>query len=153
MTEYEFERIKEAEKNHLRSKKRLQRTLEALKQRDEVQSVVQRMKQGAQRLLDETESVVDSLRRSVAQREARFEVALNDEQVGNEDLYEEEEILREKRAEALVRRMKAEEEASSRPHSSPDVDASEDEDSKESPYEGPDKTIGRMDGLRSEEAS
>lgn len=153
MTEDEFERIKQAEKKHLRAKKRLQRTLEALKQRNEVQTVVQRMKQGAQRLLDETESLVDSLRRSVAQREARFEVALDDEQGGNDDLREEEEILREERAEALVRRMKAEEKASSRPHSSPEADESGTESSENSEPEGPEKTIGRMGDLRHNDPS
>jgi hypothetical protein len=153
MTDDEFERIKESEKNHLRSKKRLRRTLEALKQRDEVQGVVERMRQGAQRLLDETESLVDSLRHSVARREARLETALDDEPVGDEDLREEEEILREKRAEALVRRMKAEEANTSRPQASPDAEASADEDSEDSQYEGPDKTIGRMDDLGTEDAS
>lgn len=152
MTEEEFQRIKEAEKKHLRAKKRLQRTLEALKQRNEVQSVVQRMKQGAQRLLDETETLVDSLRRSVAQREARFEVTLDNERVEDEDLYEEEEILREERAEALVRRMKAEETTSSRPHLSPDESSVSEEGGTPDP-EGPDKTIGRMGELRSDDAS
>jgi len=156
MTEDEFERVKEAEKKHLRSKKRLQRTLEALQQRDEVQSLVQTaigMKQGAQRLLDETESLVDSLRHSVAQREARFETALDDDQVQDEDLRHEEEIFREKRAEALVRRMKAEETDPSRPQGSPDASTSEAEDSAGSRYEGPDKTIGRMDPPGSKDAS
>lgn len=153
MTDDEFERIKESEKNHLRSKKRLRRTLEALKQRDEVQGVVERMRQGARRLLDETESLVDSLRHSVAQREARLETALDDEPAGDEDLREEEEILREKRAEALVRRMKAEEATTSRPQASPDAEASGAEDSEGSQYEGPDKTIGRMDDLGAEDAS
>jgi len=154
MTEDEFERIKESEKKHLRSKKRLQRTLEALKQRDEVQGVVERMRQGARRLLDETESLVDSLRHSVAQREARFETALDDEPAGDEDLREEEEILREKRAEALVRRMKAEQANPSRPQaSSPEAEASGAEDGGDPQYEGPDKTIGRMDDLGAEDAS
>jgi len=155
MTEDEFQRIKEAEKKHLRAKKRLQRTLESLKQRNEVQSVVQRMKQGAARLLDETESLVDSLRRSVVQEQARFEVALDDEQIEDEELHEAEEALREERAEALVRRMKAEEEASSRPRPSvADADDGSDAAAEEDPaQEGPDKTIGRMGDLRSDDAS
>jgi arginyl-tRNA synthetase len=152
MTDEEFQQLKDAEKKHLRAKKRLQRTLEALKQRNEVQGVVQRMKQGAQRLLDETETLVDSVRRSVAQRTARFEVALDDDW-GEDDLHEEEEILREERAEALVRRMKAEEKASSRPHSSPEIDAPDPDDREGSPHEGPDKTIGRMDDPRADDAS
>lgn len=151
MTEEEFERIKEAEKKHLRAKKRLQRTLETLKQRNEVQSVVQRMQKGAQRLFDETESLVNSLRRSVAQKEARFEVALDDELVEDEDLHEAEEVLREERAEALLRRMKGEEKRSSRPHSSPEAEESEADSSETSEQEGPDKTIGRMGDLRSDE--
>ncbi len=152
MTEEEFQRIKEAEKKHLQAKKRLQRTLEALKQRNEVQSIVQRMKKGAQHLLDETESLVDSLRRSVAQKEARFEVALDDEWGEDEGLHEEEEILREERAEALVRHMKAEETTSSRSHLSDADESTSDRNDTPAP-EGPDKTIGRMSDLRSDDAS
>ncbi len=154
MTDEEFQRIKEAEKKHLRAKKRLQRTLKALKQRNEVQSVVQRMKQGAVRLLDETESLVDSLRRNVARSEARFELTLDDEQIEDEDLHEAEEALREERAEVLVRRMKAEEEASSRPRPSITADETSDADADDEPeQEGPDKTIGRMGDLRTDDAS
>ena len=151
MTDEEFQRIKDEEKKHLRAKKRLQRTLKALKQRNEVQSVVQRMKRGASRLLDETESLVDSLRRTIAQDQARFEVALDDELIEDEDLHEAEEELREARAEALVRRMKEEEKSSSRPRSSVADDA--DTDADEEPEEGPDKTIGRMGELRPDDAS
>ena len=155
MTDEEYQRIKESEKKHLRAKKRLQRTLKALKQRNEVQSVVQRMKQGAARLLDETESLVDSLRRTVAQDQARFEVALDDEIIEDEDLHAAEEELREERAEALVRRMKAEEDTASRSRSSmSETDEASDASSEDPPErEGPDKTIGRMGDLRSDDAS
>ena len=154
MTDEEFQRLKEAEKKHLRAKKRLQRTLKALKQRNEVQGVMQRMKQGAARLLDETESLVDSLRRSVAQDQARVEGTLQDEIVEDEDLHAAEEELREERAEELVRRMKAEEQASSRPdpsvlsgEASPDSDGTDDSEER-----GPDKTIGRMGDLRPDDS-
>ena len=154
MTDEEFQRLKEAEKKHLRAKKRLQRTLKALKQRNEVQGVMQRMKQGAVRLLDETESLVDSLRRSVAQDQARVEGTLDDEIVEDEDLHAAEEELREERAEELVRRMKAEEQASSRPD--PSVlsgEASSDSDGTDDSEErGPDKTIGRMGDLRPDDS-
>lgn len=43
MTDEEFQRIKEAEKDRLRAKKRLHETLDALTRRQEVQSVVQQM--------------------------------------------------------------------------------------------------------------
>ena len=154
MTDEEFQRLKEAEKKHLRAKKRLRRTLKALKQRNEVQGVMQRMKQGAVRLLDETESLVDSLRRSVAQDQARVEGTLDDEIVEDEDLHAAEEELREERAEELVRRMKAEEQASSRPDPSvPSDEASSDSDGTDDSEErGPDKTIGRMGDLRPDDS-
>ena len=154
MTDDEFQHIKEEEKNHLRAQKRLQRTLEALKQRTEAEGVVQQMKRGAARLLDETESLVDALRRTVVQDQARFEVALDDERPEADALREAEEALREERAEALVRRMKAEEEkaARSRPSISEDDKASDERPDSPPAQEGPDKTIGRMGDLRSEES-
>ena len=154
MTDEEFQRLKEAEKKHLRAKKRLQRTLKALKQRNEVQGVMQRMKQGAVRLLNETESLVDSLRRSVAQDQARVEGTLHDQIVEDEDLHTAEEELREERAEELVRRMKAEEQASSRPDPSvPSDEASSGSDgTDDSEEQGPDKTIGRMGDLRPDDS-
>jgi len=155
MDDDEFQRIKEEEKKHLRAKKRLQRTLKALKQRNEVQSVVQRMKQGASRLLDETESLVDSLRRTIAQDQARFDVALDDELIEDEELHAAEEELREERAEELVRRMKAEQDATShpRPSMSEDEESSDTESDDKPEQGGPDKTIGRMGDLRPDESS
>ena len=157
MTDEEFQRLKETEKKHLRAKKRLRATLERLNQWKEGQGVVQRMKQGAQRVLDETESLVNRLRRAVAEREARFEVAVDDEWGENEDLHEAEEALRDERAEQLVRQMKAEgaDTSITRPGVSPaGDDASESEaGADEAPPEGPDKTIGRMGDLRADEDS
>ncbi|WP_263786771.1 hypothetical protein [Salinibacter grassmerensis] len=160
MTDEEFQRLKETEKRHLRAKKRLQTTLEQLKQRGEVQGVVRRMKQGARRLLAETESLVDRLRGAVAEREARFEVALDDEWGEDAELREAEEALRDERAEQLIRRMKAEEaETSARPGAAPGTNESSDSGAEEAaeaddPHpEGPDKTIGRMGDLHADDAS
>jgi hypothetical protein len=160
MTDEEYERLKEAEKSHLRAKKRLQATLDQLKQRNEVQGALRRMKQGAQRVLTETESLVNRLRSAVAQREARFEVALGEEWDEDADLREAEEELREERAEQLVRRMKAEEaHSSTRPGDSEGRDDTgsgeqgEDPDADVSPPKGPDKTIGRMGDLRPDDSS
>jgi len=160
MTDEEYERLKEAEKSHLRAKKRLQATLDQLKQRNEVQGALRRMKQGAQRVLAETESLVSRLRSAVAQREARFEVALGDEWEEDADLRDAEEELREERAEQLVRRMKAEEAGTStRPG---DVRGEEeaggegkenDADTDDTQPKGPDKTIGRMGDLRPDDSS
>jgi hypothetical protein len=146
MTDEEFERLKEAEKQHLREKKRMRKTLEALKRRNRAEGLLQKMKHGAQRLLQETETLVDTLRSQGARNEARLEVAVEDQEPVD-DLQEAEEELREERAESLVRQYKAatgsvsrsaeeEQEASDAAPSSPD---------------GPDKTIGRMRTARSDE--
>ncbi len=159
MTDDEFQQLKETEKRHLRAKKRLQETLDQLKQQDATQGVVRRMTQGARRLLAETESLVDRLRGAVAEQEARFEVALDDEWEGDEELRKADEALRDERAEQLVRRMKAEEtESSTRPGAAPGADESaaseaEEEVADEPHPEGPDKTIGRMGDLRADDAS
>lgn len=144
MTDEEFERLKEAETDHLRAKKRLRGTLEALKRRYRSHSVVEQMKRGAERLLDETESLVDALRRTAARRTGRLEVALEDEEAS---LDADEQALREERAEALLRRYKAAHSpggGTGRPgeQGAPDADSAAD---------GPEKTIGRMRTPRSDE--
>ena len=144
MTDEEFERLKEAEKDHLRAKKRLRGTLEALKRRHRSRSVVEQMKRGAERLLDETESLVDTLRRTGARRTGRLEVALDDEETS---LDADEQVLREERAEALLRRYKAARSPDggagrSGEQEAPDADPTTD---------GPEKTIGRMRTPRSDE--
>ncbi|WP_103030345.1 hypothetical protein [Salinibacter altiplanensis] len=157
MTDDEFQRLKDTEKRHLRARKRLRSTLKNLKQEDETQGVVRRMKQGARRLLTETESLVDQLRGAVAERDARLEGALDDEWEGGDGLHEAEEALREERAEQRVRRMKAEEGNSSSPHSGGGPgpsSASEAEEEADDPLpDGPDKTIGRMGAPRADDAS
>lgn len=153
MTDEEYQRLKAAEKEHLREKKRLRKQLAALKKRQRAQGLVQKMKQGAERLLRETESLVDTLRRQVASSEAQLEVAAEaDDRV--DDLHEAEEELREERAESLVRQYKAATggvaSASDR-QTSDEGDASE-PDSDSTPA-GPDKTIGRMRTPRPDDES
>ena len=158
MTDEEFERLKEAEKQHLREKKQMRRTLEALKKRNRAEGILQKMQQGAQRLLRETESLVDTLRSQVARSEAQLEVAA-EEQAHVDDLHEAEEALREERAESLVRQYKAASgpvASRSEPETEARTDPSGEEtdtDSPESSREGPEKTIGRMRTARSDDAS
>jgi len=149
MTDEEFERLKEAEKEHLRAKKRLRATLEAMKRRRGSEGVVERMKRGAERLLDETESLVDALRRTVARRTGRLEVALDDPDDAGLD--EAEQALREERAEALLRQYKAARSSASRPDDGDDAPASEAPGSEAPPTDGPEKTIGRMRTPRSDD--
>lgn len=141
MTDEEFQRLKEAEKEHLRAKKRLLARLAALKKRRQSQSLVQRMTSGAERLLKETEALVHSLRETVAKREARVELVLDED--GDEDLREADEALREERAEQLLRQYKA---GQSEGETFADRAASEEEGTPDSGdvQKGPEKTIGRM---------
>jgi len=148
MTNEEFERLKAAEKEHLRTKKRLRATLDALKRRTRSERVVQQMKRGAERLLGETESLVDTLRRAVAQGTARLEAALEDDSLRDPDLDEAEEALREERAEALLRQYKARQSTSRRTRSTEDDDDASEPDPTP---DGPEKTIGRMRTPRSDE--
>ena len=147
MTDEEFERLKAAEKEHLRTKKRLRATLDAVKRRTQSERVVQRMKRGAERLLGETESLVDALRRAVAQGTARLEAAFEDDRSRDPDLDEAEEALREARAEALLRRYKA---AQSTTHRTQSGAEDPDESDSDPTPDGPEKTIGRMRTPRSE---
>ena len=144
MTDEEFERLKEAEKDHLRAKKRLRATLDALKRRHRSQSVVEQMKRGAERLLGETESLVDTLRRTVARRTGRLEVALDDEEAS---LEADEQALREERAESLLRQYKAAQSPGGRERASGEPGGAD----GDATTDGPDKTIGRMRTPRSDD--
>lgn len=142
MTDEEFERIKEAEKEHLRAQKKLRTRLEALKKRNRAQSIVQDMQQGAQRLLRDTDALVDTLQAQVARSEARLEVAAD---LGaHEDLHEADQALREERAERLVQQYKA----ASGPVSTRSRRSGGEEKTGKTEatvsQRGTDKTIGRM---------
>jgi len=147
MTDEEFERLKAAEKEHLRAETRLRATLDAVKRRTQSERVVQQMKRGAERLLGETEALVDGLRQAVARGTARLESALDDASSRDGSLDEAEEVLREERAETLLRRYKASPSAARRPRSADD----ENPDAAGSAPDGPEKTIGRMRTPRSDE--
>jgi len=74
----EFERIKQEEKEHLRTKKRLEKTLQTLQNRRRVRDTVTAMTRSASALLRETEGLVRALSADAARSEARLEIALDD---------------------------------------------------------------------------
>jgi hypothetical protein len=74
----EFERIKQEEKEHLRTKKRLEKTLQTLQNRRRVRDTVTAMSRSASALLRETEGLVRSLSADAARSEARLELALDE---------------------------------------------------------------------------
>lgn len=150
MTDEEYQRLKDAEKEHLRAKKQLRSRLAALKKRSRAQSVVERMRSGAERLLEETGSLVETLRRTVIEGEARVDVALDD--AGEDDLREAEEALREERAERLLRQYKSAQSTSTRSRRSPEDESGDAGSGTDPTGDGPEKTIGRMRTPRSDEA-
>jgi len=150
MTDEEFQRIKEAEKERLRTQKRLRATLESLKQRNEVQSVVRRMSQGAKRLLKQTEAFTDTVASQAARQAARLEVATSEDPGDDLSTEEAEETLRDERAEAIVRRLKEEERRRPAPATTESASSDVSENRTE---DGPDKTIGRMGDLRSDDSA
>jgi hypothetical protein len=106
------------------------------------------MKRGAERLLGETESLVDALHRAVAQGTARLEAVFEGDSHGEPDLDEAEEVLREERAEALLRQYKAQ--SATRGTRTAEGDDREQAESAPTP-DGPEKTIGRMRTPRADE--
>ncbi len=142
MTDEEFERIKAAEKDHLRAKQRFQETMEALKRQNKVQSTVRQMRTAANRLLRDNEDLVTRLRSWTARQAARLEGTLAPESATGDDLAEAEEELREARAAELVRQYKA---ASAERQRSEGEETKRTTDPDAAAAEPlPDKTIGRM---------
>jgi hypothetical protein len=132
MDDDEFRRIKEAEKERLRSQKRLRKALSTLKRRQKVQSAVRSMVEGARGVLRRTDDLVSTLRTQVARQQARLEVALEDEGTGADDGVSEqavqEQTMRdramESRAEELVRQLRVEMRASDEGDAAPPSDRS-----------------------------
>lgn len=158
MTDEEFERLKEAEKEHLRAKKKLQDALTALQRKQRVRDVVHRMADSAQNALDRAADLIGRLTAEAAHDEARLDVAMEDTDTAGADAAEVEAFeakRRTARAQELVRQMKQGEGAAPRKTigSAPDEAPAErtpgateaDEDrSTSSTDDLPEKTIGRM---------
>lgn len=166
MTKEEFERLKAAEKEHLRAKKKLQATLKSLRRKQNVQSAVDRLARSAQHALDRASDLIGQLTSESARAEARLDVALDDDMhdaapPADADVEAYETKRKAERARELVRQMKQAERVPSPPESTssapldrtdePSSDAGatspandlstsspDDEDSL------PEKTIGRM---------
>ncbi len=79
MTNEEFERLKAAEKEHLRTKKKLQATLKSLRRKQNIRSTVDRLAKSAQSALDRASDLIGQLTNESARGEARLEMALDDE--------------------------------------------------------------------------
>ncbi len=140
MTREEFERLKEAEKAHLRKLKELKQTLAGVRRMHSSRQALDDMTKGSRDLLDENDRLVEHLTREAAVTEARVDMALDAESArkAEAEMEELEEALRKARAQEFVRRMREETglDTETTPESSPSA-ASEDQ---RAPSE---KTIGK----------
>ena len=156
MTDEEFQRIKEAEKERLRARKRMKAALDQTSRSRSIQSAVARMAKGARSVLQRASDTLDRLLEETARSEAKLEVALDeagetsstaplDDPLEDDRLAEED---RKARADAFVRQMKQAQgqapSAGRRATSKRDADDATDAPDDDSDDDLPDKTIGRM---------
>lgn len=108
MSPEEYERIKEAEKAHLRSLRRLKGAVRALKRKQSVSDALSRLT-GAQQSLDDNEDLVDRLAQETAHYEARLDVAFDSARDRADEVDEKAEAAaRQRRARQLLRQLKQE---------------------------------------------
>lgn len=143
MTPDEYERLKEAEKEHLRKIRKLKDLAKQAERRNRVSGAVGEMASSLESLLDEHREMTDRLTRDAALQEARLEISLEAAEARAEaaDLQAaDEETLASLRAKETVARMKG---------TSPDAPEKTPEKTPEKapekpPPPMPEKTIGRM---------
>lgn len=157
MTPEEYQRIKEAEKEHLRQLKKLKEAVRLLKRRQAVNQALEEMATGAHDSFDVHEEMVDKLALETARHEAHLEIAL--EEAAHKDDAEapaparatetpealEEDLLKE-RAKTLLRQMKQQMGTPDAPRSSPAPNQPSESTEHPTPPEQdlPEKTLGRM---------
>jgi hypothetical protein len=109
MTPEEYERFKQAEKEHLKKLKELKQAVRALERQERIQSTLQDVSRSSEEALETQNDMVERLALETAHREARLEMALESpsEERDALDLDELEDELRRERARSLVDEMKA----------------------------------------------
>ena len=155
MTPEEFNRIKEAEKEHLRKLKALRQALHTLRRQQSINHTLAEMTDSSEDVLQTHEEMVERLALETAQAEARLEIALEateEEATEEADPAALENFTAEQRARDLLRQIKLEVQGPDvdRPPSpdaqttdaGPATDSVQGKKSAEEPL--PEKTIGRM---------
>lgn len=144
MTDDEYKKIKEAEKERLRAKKKLRKLKATASQKTTIQSALRRVQKGAETLLQHSTDLIDALTRETAREEARLEVALDasgdptDDEADDRSLEAQD---RAARADALVQQLKT---TGVTPTDDPTDAASDGDEAQQAPDDLPEKTIGRM---------
>ena len=153
MTPEEYERIKEAEKEHLRKLKQLKQQVRDLERKKKVADALDDMvKAPGEDILGTHEEMMGKLQEETALREARLEIALEEQGLDAatpaEPAGPSEEELQKARAEALVKQMKTQMGQATEPPAKKQDPASDvaPEATDEAPTEDslPEKTIGRI---------
>ncbi len=148
MTPEEFERIKEAEKAHLRKLKELKQAVHQAERKKRISETLSNMAGGARDTLDENEALIEKLSFEAARHEARFDVAMEGSPekptAGAPNTEVQEEALRQARARQLVEDMRRQVQVEQpTPENAPVADSKA--PSLPPPTGGlPEKTIGRM---------
>ncbi len=106
MTPEEYQRIKDAEKEHLRKLNALKQAAHRLRRQKQINDALHRLTGGRRQVLDEHEQMMDRLALETARHEARLDLALDAVAETTGDLAALEEALQKDRARALIRRMK-----------------------------------------------
>jgi hypothetical protein len=109
MTPEEFQKIKEAEKAHLRELKKLKEAVRLLERQKKVTGAVTDMTSSIEKKMDEHREAVDRLALDTARAEARLELALDSVDESTSPAHTEmldDETLRKERARELIRQMK-----------------------------------------------
>ncbi len=107
MTPEEFQKYKEAEKQHLRKLKELKKAVRRLEREKSIRSAFENVSAEPTEVMERQKDLVDRLAMETAMHEARLEMVLD----GSEDLVREsrtaalEEELQRERAQALVRQL------------------------------------------------
>lgn len=158
MTPEEFERIKEAEKEHLRALKKLKKAVRGLERSKSIAQSVTKMSSSSQSALETHENMVDKLALETAHYEARLDVALEsakehqERDAADEALGQADAELQKERARSLVEQLR-EEMAVPEPDAGEAVaespgprrsESDEQDDDAEDTGPLPEKTIGRM---------
>lgn len=143
MTSEEYERLKEAEKAHLRKLKELKQAVREAERKRSISQVVGDMATESRDLLESNTKLADELAFQTARSEARLEMALEEEL---EKARKEEEALRARR---LIEEMKSEfqpeETTTERAEKKEDkASGTVEKDPVSTPEQPPEKTIGRM---------
>ena len=110
MTPEEYERFKDAEKQHLRKLKELKKAVGKLEREKSIRTAFENVSAGPADMLGRQKDLVDRLAMETAQHEARLEVALesSEEEAREAQAAGLEEELQRDRAQALVRQLKRE---------------------------------------------